>query len=156
MDPATSTSQYLHTSWTQEEGTSLPGVQALAQTSDGYLWLGTAKGLIRFDGMRFVAWTPRPGEELPGDNIRSLLASSQGGLWISAAMGIARMDGGRIIRYPALDRWLKGFATAMLEDRAGNLWIVGGTAAGATLAVLHPDGSLRVYTPSEACPIKGH
>src|ERR1035438_171882 len=45
--PAVSTLQYLHTSWTQEEGTSLPAVQALAQTSDGYLWLGTAKGLIQ-------------------------------------------------------------------------------------------------------------
>ena len=121
IDPGISTSQYLHTSWTQEEGTSLPAVQALAQTSDGYLWLGTANGLIRFDGMRFVPWEAKPGEKLPGDSIRSLLASSQGGLWISAARGVARMDRGHIIRYPALDRWLRGFAFAMLEDRVGNL-----------------------------------
>src|ERR1017187_10022090 len=134
IDPAVSTLQYLHTSWTQEEGTSLPAVQALAQTSDGYLWLGTGKGLIRFDGLRFVR------------------ASSQGGLWICAARGIARMDRGRITRYPALVRWLSGFAAAMLEDHVGNLWIAGGGATGNTLAMLRRDGSVRIYSPSDGLP----
>ena len=152
IDPAISTSQYLHTSWTQEEGTSLPAIQALAQTSDGYLWLGTAKGLIRFDGMRFVPWEAKPGEDTAINNIRALLASSRGGLWISAARGIARMDGGRIVRYPALDRWLNGFASAMLEDRAGNLWVVGPSANGNTLAMLRQDGSVRTYTTSDGLP----
>jgi len=152
LDPTISTSQYLHTSWTQEEGTSLPAIRALAQTSDGYLWLGTPQGLIRFDGMRFATWEAKPGEELPGNLVRSLRASSQGGLWISAARGIARIDRGHIIRYPALDRWLRGFATAMLEDHDGNLWVVGGPATGNTLALLRRDGSIRVYGSSDGLP----
>jgi ligand-binding sensor domain-containing protein/signal transduction histidine kinase len=153
LDPTVSTLRYLHTSWTQEEGASLPAVQALAQTSDGYLWLGTAQGLIRFDGMRFAPWEAKTGEELPGNNVRSLLASSQGGLWISTTRGIARMDRGHIIRYPALDRWLGGFAAAMLEDHDGNLWIAGGpTTTGNTLAMLRQDGSIKTYGPSDGLP----
>src|ERR1700683_1390058 len=70
LDPALVVSQYLHTTWTQEEGADLPGVQAIAQTNDGYLWLGTGVGLIRFDGIRFVHWEPHAGEELPGNDIR--------------------------------------------------------------------------------------
>lgn len=152
LDPTVSTLRYLHTSWTQEEGTSLPAIQALAQTSDGYLWLGTPQGLIRFDGMRFAPWEAKPGEKLPGNNIRSLRASSQGGLWISTDRGIARMARGHIIRYPALDRWLGGFATVMLEDHAGNLWIAGGPTTGNTLAMLRQDGSIRTYGPSDGLP----
>jgi ligand-binding sensor domain-containing protein/signal transduction histidine kinase len=152
IDPAISTAQYLHTSWTQEEGTSLPGVQALAQTPDGYLWLGTASGLIRFDGMRFVKWEPRPGEKLPGDDVRRLCVASQGGLWIDTTKGVVRMDGGRVIAYPALDGWLHGFAPTMLDDHAGNLWLAGASAADNTLATLRPDGSVKVYGPADGLP----
>lgn len=151
IDPTISTFQYLHTSWTQEEGTSLPAVQALAQTSDGYLWLGTGQGLIRFDGLRFAPWEAKPGEELPGGGIRSLWASSQGGLWISTAQGVARIDHDRVFRYRALDRWMGDFALAMVEDHAGNLWIAG-NATGGTLGMLRRDGSLRVYDPSDGLP----
>src|SRR5208337_79562 len=77
LDRSLSTLQYLHTSWTQEEGGALPAIQAMAQSSDGYLWLGTSNGLIRFDGMRFVRWEAGSGEQLPGRDIRCLLSSSR-------------------------------------------------------------------------------
>ena len=80
LDPALAVSQYLHTSWTQEEGADLPAVQAIAQSPDGYLWLGTSAGLIRFDGIRFVHWEPRAGEGLPNNDVRFLIASSRRGL----------------------------------------------------------------------------
>jgi len=70
VNPSLSIGQYLHTSWTQEEGYALPPIQALAQTQDGYLWLGTSQGLIRFDGFRFVDWSPEGAEKLPSQDIR--------------------------------------------------------------------------------------
>lgn len=152
IDPAVSTSQYLHASWTQEEGASLPAVQALAQTPDGYLWLGTATGLIRFNGVRFVNWAPKPGEELPSENIRHLNACSQGGLWIDTAKGVARMDGAHIVRYPALDKWLGGFAGPISVDHAGDLWLAGGASAGGGLAHLRADGTLKVYGAADGLP----
>src|SRR5258708_13096318 len=63
--------QFTHTSWTVKEG--IPGpVRAIAQTSDGYLWLATEAGLYRFDGVHFVAWKPREGEWLPCSGVTSL------------------------------------------------------------------------------------
>jgi ligand-binding sensor domain-containing protein len=65
LNPGLAVSRYLHTTWTQEEGADLPSVQAIAQTHDGYLWLGTGSGLIRFDGIRFVHWKPRTERNCP-------------------------------------------------------------------------------------------
>ena len=48
--------QLTHRSWSAKDG--VPPVRALAQTADGYLWLGTLSGLMRFDGVRFVRWQP--------------------------------------------------------------------------------------------------
>jgi ligand-binding sensor domain-containing protein/two-component sensor histidine kinase len=153
LDPNISIPQYLHTSWTQEEGSSLPAIQSLAQTRDGYLWLGTGHGLIRFDGLRFVPWEAKPGEALPGRDIRFLQPSSEGGLWISTAMGIARLDQGHLIRYPALDRWLGGTpATSMMVDHEGNLWIAGGVPTGNDLRVIRRKGSIQVYGPADGLP----
>jgi ligand-binding sensor domain-containing protein len=61
LDPRLSLRQYVHTSWTKMEGKPLPAVSALAQTTDGYLWLGTDDGLLRFDGLRFSAQGPEGG-----------------------------------------------------------------------------------------------
>ena len=59
LDPSRLISQYGHTMWTLQDG-ALPGTPtAMAQTADGYLWVGTRSGLVRFDGVRFVPFTPR-------------------------------------------------------------------------------------------------
>jgi PAS domain S-box-containing protein len=92
---------------------------AIAQTTDGYLWIGTQAGLTRFDGVRFVSWRPPEGEELPSSRINSLLGARDGSLWIGTAMGLARWRDGKLTNYtnPA------GSIMAMLEDHAGTIWI---------------------------------
>src|ERR1700722_14985162 len=59
-------SQYVHTSWTAQDGYFRGIGGAMAQTTDGQIWVLSADGLLRFDGMRFVDWTPPMGESLPG------------------------------------------------------------------------------------------
>ena len=54
-----------------------------SQTQDGYLWLGTSAGLLRFDGVRFVPWSPEHGERLPTSRVYDLLAARDGSLWIA-------------------------------------------------------------------------
>src|SRR6266853_2863813 len=56
LDPALDVSQYAHTAWKIREGFARAPVTAIAQTRDGYLWLGTQSGLERFDGVRSVPW----------------------------------------------------------------------------------------------------
>ena len=151
LDPALSTTQYLHTSWTQEEGIALPAISALAQTTDGYLWLGTGTGLIRFDGMRFVRWEPSSGEKLPGEEIRYLLASADGSLWIGTTHTISRYDHGRIVSYPEADRWLAGRNRAISQDRFGRLWLVRASDA-PEVGVLLSTGAFRVYGLADGLP----
>ena len=65
LDPSLEISQYGHTAWTARDGFSLGNIYAMAQTPDGYLWLGGEFGLFRFDGVRSIAWQPPAGQHLP-------------------------------------------------------------------------------------------
>jgi signal transduction histidine kinase/ligand-binding sensor domain-containing protein len=143
---------YLQAAWTQAEGSALPAIQAIAQTADGYVWLGTHTGLIRFDGVRFVRWESSLGGRLPDTDVRSLLASSQGGLWVGTVAGVCRRDRGRIIRYAAADRLIKGLVFAMAEDSSGSLWVITLQETNTSLAVLRPDGSVQAYGSADGLP----
>src|SRR5215469_10973660 len=65
LDPSLDVSQYAHTAWRIREGFTKGMIGSIAQTPDGYLWLGTDLGLLRFDGVRTVPWQPPAGEQLP-------------------------------------------------------------------------------------------
>ena len=69
LDPEKSLSQYALDVWTTENGLPQNSVTALAQTSDGYLWIGTYQGLARFDGLRFTVFEAATTEGLNGDRI---------------------------------------------------------------------------------------
>ncbi len=94
-------SQLVHTRWTPKEG-GPSGVRSIAQTRDGYIWIGTFFGLMRFDGVRFVKYTPLSGDTLPGEEISRLLATQDGSLWFTAGGGggvVTRLKGGRALTF---------------------------------------------------------
>src|SRR5688572_32347345 len=65
LNPSLDASQYSHTSWKIRDGFTKGSIASIAQTPDGYLWLGTEFGLLRFDGLRNVAWQPPSDQQLP-------------------------------------------------------------------------------------------
>src|SRR5689334_18503526 len=71
LDPSLDISQYAHTAWKSSESAFSGVVQAIAQTPDGYLWLGTEFGLFRFDGVRAVPWPTPTGDQSRSSNIWS-------------------------------------------------------------------------------------
>src|ERR1700760_2998648 len=89
LDPSLDVSQYAHTAWKVREGFAKGAILQIAQTPDGYLWLGTEFGLLRFDGVRAVPWQPPHGEQLPSNYIGSLRVSQDGTLWIGTLKGLA-------------------------------------------------------------------
>jgi ligand-binding sensor domain-containing protein len=89
LNPSLEINQYAHKTWTIREGFFKSKVLSIAQTPDGYLWIGTDSGLVRFDGVRIVEWQPPAGEHLPSSFIRSLLAGRDGTLWIGTNRGLA-------------------------------------------------------------------
>ena len=122
--------QLQHTGWTAREGA--PGsINSLAQTTDGYLWLGTSSGLFRFDGVHFDRYKLPSGEKLNSDDIFSLMATSDGGLWIGFHYGnVAFMKDGRIISYGESEGLPSGTVTRFIVDREGAVWAaVGGGIA---------------------------
>jgi PAS domain S-box-containing protein len=119
LDTSRQLTQYGHTAWRIEDGIFAGTPNVIAQTSDGYLWIGTQTGLTRFDGVRFVSWRPPEGKELPSSRINSLLGARDGSLWIGTTMGLARWRHGELTNY----RDPAGSIMAILEDRAGTIWI---------------------------------
>jgi PAS domain S-box-containing protein len=119
LDTSRQISQYGHTAWRTEDGVFNGAPNAIAQTTDGYLWIGTQAGLMRFDGVRFVSWQPPEGSELPSSRINSLLGARDGSLWIGTSMGLARWRNGSLTNYSNAI----GSIMAILEDRTGTIWI---------------------------------
>jgi signal transduction histidine kinase/ligand-binding sensor domain-containing protein len=112
-------SQYAHTAWRIQDGFFSGTPQAIAQTADGYLWIGTEAGLVRFDGISFVPWAPPNGEALPSSRIHSLLATSDGSLWIGTARGLSRWSKGELFTFPGGP----AFVEAIVQDSEGKVWI---------------------------------
>src|SRR5271165_2923209 len=119
LDPSLDISQYAHTAWKVREGFSKGIIFSIAQTPDGYLWLGTEFGLLRFDGVRTVPWQPPAGDDLPGSSIQSLLAARDGRLWIGTFQGLASWKDRKLTHYPELAGQI---VETLLEDRAGTVW----------------------------------
>ncbi len=82
-----------------ENGLPQNTIHAIAQTSDGYLWLGTEAGLVRFDGVQFALFDRASKPALPDNDVRCLLAASDGALWIGTGEGLARLDHGAVKVY---------------------------------------------------------
>ena len=82
LDRDRSIFQFHHTAWTAKDGAPSQ-ISAIDQTTDGYLWIGSALGLFRFDGVTFEQYKPPDGMQLPSYNIYALMATPDNGLWIS-------------------------------------------------------------------------
>jgi ligand-binding sensor domain-containing protein len=123
IDPNQTLQQFDHTSWTIHSGAP-SGINALAQTTDGYLWLGTASGLYRFDGVAFQLYQPPRGQRLPDTAIQSLYATREGGLWIGYQMGESSLlENGSVHNYfYRADNMPRGTVISFLEDRDGSIW----------------------------------
>ena len=141
LDPALEVSQYAHTAWKVREGFFKSGIYSIAQTPDGYLWLATEFGLLRFDGVRAVPWQPPPDQHLPSDFILGLLVTHDGTLWIGTLKGLASWKDGKLTRYTELDGQ---YIYALLEDREGTVWASGSAIPTGRLCVIRK-GSVRCY-----------
>jgi ligand-binding sensor domain-containing protein len=126
LDPSLDVSQYAHTAWKVRDGFSLGTIFAMAQTPDGYLWLGTENGLFRFDGVRSIPWQAPAGQHLPSAPY-CLLVTRDGTLWIGTFSGLVSWSNGKLTQYPEVGEL---FVTSLLEDRDGTVWagILGNTA----------------------------
>jgi PAS domain S-box-containing protein len=129
LNPSLDINQYAHRAWTIREGFFKSMIFSIAQTRDGYLWLGTEFGLLRFDGVRALEWTPAGSERLPKSRITHLLTGRDGTLWIGTRAGLASWDGAKLTRHREFDATV---ILTILEDHEGTIWVGGGRLPGHT------------------------
>src|SRR4051812_34821146 len=120
---------YTLTSWSRKDGLTGP-VWAFAQDADGFLWLGNDEGLVRFDGVRFVAWNDLEPNTLPHAPVRALRVTRDGAIWVGFGGqdgGVARIAGrtARLFRTPEASGAPSGQITALVEDRSHAMWVAG-------------------------------
>ncbi|WP_321474825.1 two-component regulator propeller domain-containing protein [uncultured Paludibaculum sp.] len=149
LNPQRRMSQYAHRQWTQAEGLPQDTVRALAQSRDGYLWIGTEEGLARFDGMEFTIFT-RDADQLPNNLVTSLWAARDGSVWIGTAGGLARYHAGRFTIFSAKDGVPSAFITSIHEDSRGTVWV----AAGLSLC-RYRDGRFTAFGQENGIPAQG-
>ena len=123
------TFQYTSRIWQIGEGLPDNLVQAIAQTEDGYLWVGTREGLARFDGVDFTVYDAKNTPELKNSSITALCADRAGAFWIGTdGGGVVRLKDGKFVAF-GRDEGLAGDNVRVIyQDKGGSIWI--GTTTG--------------------------
>jgi PAS domain S-box-containing protein len=114
--------QFAHTVWGPKDGAPSV-VTALAQSADGYLWLGSPDGLYRFDGVVFERYQPQSGGPFPVRPVNSLLALPNGDLWIGfRSGGVSLLRNGNANDYTVREGVPNGAIWSFAQDREGTIW----------------------------------
>jgi len=133
LDPTRAITQYRHQAWSTKDGLPQSSVEAILQTRDGYLWLGTQEGLVRFDGVRFSVFDKANTKALRANRVVSLCEDRAGSLWIGTeGGGLTRMRQGVFTTWRTAEGLPNDRVRAIVEDTAGVLWVGtdGGLARG--------------------------
>ncbi len=125
LDPAEKPANYIVAHWGTDEGLPHNQVRCLFQTSDGYLWIGTQQGLVRFDGLTFTVFNQHNTSALPDNLITCFAETSDGSLWIGTSGGLARYQNGRFAEYGLADGLKAETINALCVAPDGSLWIGG-------------------------------
>ncbi len=106
LSPDKAITQYTHQVWGIEQGLPENSAQAILQTRDGYLWVGTGHGLARFDGIRFTVFDTSNTSGLRDNSVTALHQDRRSNLWIGTGGGLSVLHDGQVLRsWPATVRW---------------------------------------------------
>jgi signal transduction histidine kinase/ligand-binding sensor domain-containing protein len=119
LEPSTPLANYGRQTWVMENGLPQNTVQALVQTRDGFVWLGTEVGLVRFDGNSFQVFDRNSSPALPGNDVRCLLETRNGVLWIGTSEGLAQWKDGSVTTFTTKDGLQANGIRALLEAAGG-------------------------------------
>ena len=110
--------------WHDTDGLPQNSVFAVARTPAGYMWMGTAEGLVRFDGVRFTVFDTGNTPALGNSHVTSLLVDYAGTLWIgTAGGGLVRYRDEVFTNYSTRDGLSEDYITCLCEDQDGSLWV---------------------------------
>ncbi|MCP4217404.1 MAG: response regulator [bacterium] len=136
--------QYVYDNWTQEDGLPSDYVHRICQTSDGYIWLGTLNGLVRFNGAKFKVFNRDNTPCMTNNSTTALMAAKDGELWVGTEYdGALLYKNGVFTKYDTKKGLADNCVLSFMKDHKGDLWI--GTATGltrlhnGTATIMHPE-----------------
>ena len=133
--------QLVQDHWTTAQGLPQDSVQAILQTRDGYVWLATQEGLVRFDGIRFAVFDRQNTPAIAHNNIQSLCETRDGALWVGTNRGLVRYAQGQFRGFLKADGLANENVQVLVETRDGSLLI--GTWGGGLLR--YRDGQFAAF-----------
>jgi ligand-binding sensor domain-containing protein len=148
LDPRKRLTQYRHNVWRVQDG-FFPGTPDwVSQTADGYLWVGTWSGTVRFDGVRFVPWSPPASAS---NHPFFFVPAKSGGFWIDDGRGLSHIRGDRIVSHINLDTP----PGSMVEEEDGSLWVTARSGAGSRGPLCHAtDREVSCFGKADGLPIQ--
>src|SRR5262249_40571130 len=130
LDPSKRLTQYRHRVWRVQDGFFPGGPDLISQTADGYLWVGTWNGTFRFDGVRFVSWSP----PAPASNdVYLFVPARSGGFWINDGRGLGHIQGDRIVSHIRLE----APPGQMIDEEDGSLWLTTSRRTDSPVSLCH-------------------
>jgi signal transduction histidine kinase/ligand-binding sensor domain-containing protein len=124
LNPEHRLTQYVHRIWQTQPGLPQTAIFAVSQTRDGYLWLGTESGVVRFDGVRFTPVPELEGAQLDDIRARAFVEDARGRVWIvSSTLGLVRMDGQHVKVFTPKDGLPRGETSCAFTAQTGEVWI---------------------------------
>jgi len=128
-------SQYRRQTWQIDSGLPQNTVHAVVQSRDGFIWMATEGGLVRFDGVDFRTFDTSDTPEMRSNVVDDLMEDRDGSLWISTSDGLVRLSKGRFTAFTAADGLPSNAVMSVSQQRSGRLIVA--TAAG--LAIVEGD-----------------
>lgn len=146
INPEKDISQYNHRVWLKKDGLPQNSAISLAQTPDGFVWVGTYEGLARFDGLSFKTFNPLNTPALEGKAMSSLCVARDGTLWIGIdGAGLATLRKGEFRRISIAKPEDPLRVGALYEDRTGRMW----ASTSMALIALRGDSVEKAYTMAD-------
>ncbi len=123
LDPGKRITQYRQLGWTNQSGLVQSSAQALAQTRDGYIWVGTQEGLARFDGVQFTDFNSRNTSGIRSNFVTAEWGARDGSLWAGTTGGLIHYANGEFRTFTTADGLPSNQIQAVFESRDGSIWI---------------------------------
>ncbi len=136
LDPAKSIFQYNCQTWRRQNGLTANGVNAITQTRDGYIWLGTSAGLVRFDGSEFKLVDLSGLPKTRSSAVTGLASSRGGGFWFGLAHGAFGFCDGKNVSLRGREEWagMDQNVHSIIEATNGDVWVAAETQSGRMIA----------------------
>ena len=151
LDPERHLTQLSHTAWRLQDGVWDSAPRVMTQTKDGYLWVGTDAGLLRFDGVKFTRWSEIYDQQFADRSISALLGDRDGSLWVGSRTGLAHVQDGKFLPLSSNS----GAVRRILQDPSGVIWLARTNMQdlkGPLCSVLAD--TLRCYDEKDGIPFK--